>query len=423
MKTKEQFLETLRHFNLTKTTEEPIVGYSVFNTSSKYKCCIYFYNNNKRVRLTINLDSTTKKKAETEALEFKLRCQEALHFCFISQSKHPLLESMRKWVDALGSTNSVEQTTLVTMYNKLQVVERYKPFETISVEDFKQSDINRFTQWALDKGSKSGSSLARETVRGIHTFLSMFFNFAYNQGIIDRNTCNNTIVPKRVTDNNNTEGKQWLDIDEYKAFRNWLVVQVEQGRTAYKKLIDIVDIEIYTGMRREELMGLKWDCIDFDNGLMSTGGARVRAGSKDVYKTTLKNSSSHRIYRLTDKILKILSDLHSVHIEAGIYKPDGFIFVYTDGAKKGKPYGLDATSKLFRKAILECDCIDDKSLTFHNLRHSCCSIMFKLGYDKAEVQAWLGHKEGSAITDRVYNHYKHILHSDRLDKLNDIIGA
>ena len=66
--------------------------------------------------------------------------------------------------------------------------------------------------------------------------------------------------------------------------------------------------------------------------------------------------------------------------------------------------------------------INDKSLHFHSLRHSTCSLMFSAGYSLGEVQAWLGHKEDSKITMRVYNHYKNILTSDKLEKLENLIG-
>ena len=72
------------------------------------------------------------------------------------------------------------------MYEKLKVVQRCPYFKSLYVENINKTDINRFRQWAIDKGSKNGGSLARATVQGVHTFISMLFNFAYNDGIVNR---------------------------------------------------------------------------------------------------------------------------------------------------------------------------------------------------------------------------------------------
>ena len=101
-----------------------------------------------------------------------------------------------------------------------------------------------------------------------------------------------------------------------------------------------------------------------------------------------------------------------------VYNEHNFVFINEDNERH---IGLNYISKLFKKCILECDFIEDKSIHFHNLRNTCCTIMCSLGYDKEKVKDWLGHKEGSEITDKVYNYYKHILHKNRLEKLHNII--
>lgn len=428
MRTKEQLIEDLKHIDLHNTPSEPVVSSSVQLQGGVWKCCLYFYRNTStsskhRERYTINLTSSSKRSADKEAFELEQRCQEAIHLCFISLSKHDFLESIEKWVIASDTSNRVEITTIATMYEKLKVVKRYEGFLGLTVEDFKQSDINKFCDWALDKGSRTGGSLARETVKGVRQMVNTFFNFAVSRDIIIRNPCAGTEVPKR-RDDDNEDKKEWLDEEEYWQFRDWLDEQVQGGRYAFRKLIEITDIEVYTGMRREELFGLKWNCLDWDNQLLYTGGARVKAGSKEVYKKTLKTKSSHRVYTLTDDIIEIFKCIMNRHIALGIYDTNGFIFVHEHSkgrAVLGKPLGVEASSKLFKQAILDCPYISDKSLHLYSLRHTCCTLMFKLGYDKAEIQNWIGHEEGSRITETVYNHYKPVLHKERLQRLSNIV--
>ncbi|MCR5103024.1 MAG: tyrosine-type recombinase/integrase [Eubacterium sp.] len=62
--------------------------------------------------------------------------------------------------------------------------------------------------------------------------------------------------------------------------------------------------------------------------------------------------------------------------------------------------------------------IEDKTIRFHHLRHSCCSIMFKYGYSREDTQRWIGHADGSTVTDKVYNHYEHQMDISKLERFD-----
>lgn len=162
MRSKSQLLEELKNYDLRGCTDEPVVSSSVqVCKNNKYKGCVYFYKcgglrDKERVQITINLDSHNKRDADYESYELRQMCQQALHLSFISLSKHDFLTSIKKWVEALEATKSVEEATSVTMYEKLKVVQRCPYFKSLCVENITQTDINRFSQWALDKGSKNG---------------------------------------------------------------------------------------------------------------------------------------------------------------------------------------------------------------------------------------------------------------------------
>lgn len=88
----------------------------------------------------------------------------------------------------------IDENTSVTMYKKLKIVQRYYYFKSLYVEDITQTDINIFRQWTLDKNNKNRNSLVRATVQYVYTFISMFFNFAYNDVIININNMYNNIA-------------------------------------------------------------------------------------------------------------------------------------------------------------------------------------------------------------------------------------
>ena len=90
------------------------------------------------------------------------------------------------------------------------------------------------------------------------------------------------------------------------------------------------------------------------------------------------------------------------------------------GIKAGTPYKVDYLTKLFKKAVNECPHVSSK-LTLHKTRHSCCSILFSIGWSMAEVQDWLGHKDGSKITEEVYNHYRQVVAVEKIDKFAETL--
>lgn len=428
MRTKEELLNELKHMNLSRETTEPKVSTSLLTTAAKYKCCVCFYihtsdGDKTRQRITISLDSTTRHKAEQECGLFCAQCQEALHLSFISLNKHLLLDSMHRWIKALDKQERLEKNTIETMKYKMKVVNRYaeynKGFALLSVEDITAVHINKFMQWAIDKGSSTGGSLSSEYIKSIHGMLFSFFNFAVNEGVIQVNPCIGTKVPFKTKNRTDETKKAWMDADEYKAFREELIDK------HLDRLVEVCDLLIYTGMRREELLGLRWTDFNELEGKLEINNSRVQLGgtSSGVYREDLKNSSSHRIYGLTDKITKMLVGIKARQQELKIYEPSGYIFKEENkkSDRFGKEYRPEYFSKLFKKAIKSSVIISDKTLHLYSMRHSCCSLLFSLGYSLAEVQAWLGHKEDSKVTVRVYNHYKMQISTDRMHRLDNKI--
>ena len=188
------------------------------------------------------------------------------------------------------------------------------------------------------------------------------------------------------------------------------------------KLVEICDLMIYSGMRREELLGLKWGSFNYEKRTLTIEAVRVKTSQGDIYEKQTKNYPSYRVYTLTDRIAIMLQGIRERQQSLGLYNPDGFIFIWEENIRGnlGKEYKTDYVSRIFRLAIKSCELVEDKSLHFHNLRHSCCSIMFKIGFSKKETQDWIGHSDGSKVTDRVYNHYERPIDVDRIGKYDEV---
>lgn len=102
--------------------------------------------------------------------------------------------------------------------------------------------------------------------------------------------------------------------------------------------------------------------------------------------------------------------------ELGIYSKNGYVFTWDDG----RTYSPDYITKLFRKAVIRCECVPE-DLTVHGLRHSCCAILFEDGWDLGKVQNWLGHSD-ITITANIYNHVSRKWKNRQGEKVDEIFA-
>lgn len=220
--------------------------------------------------------------------------------------------------------------------------------------------------------------------------------------------------------------EKWMDEEQYKLFRQWLIDNADKYKYQhFKKLIEIVEVLIFTGMRREELAGLRWCNVDLNDGLLYVVETRVRAGNKEYEVFGCKTEESVRKYKLREDMIELFSRIADRQRRLGIYDRNNYVFVWehdedNHGIKAGTPYKVDYLTKLFKKAVNECPHVSSK-LTLHKTRHSCCSILFSIGWSMAEVQDWLGHKDGSKITEEVYNHFRQVVAVEKIDKFAETL--
>ncbi len=437
MKTIEQILKEVGELDLVNEVSLPKVSTSLLNPTANCDCCKVmiiitlhdYLDEAYRWRKTITLRGMTCDQAKVEKIMIQRQVEEVIQASFSNKGKHELVESMSRWLDALEIEEVYRPSTINKMKEQFKVIEKYFTMHPIYVEDFKTSNANKFYNWALKEGrfkpSKDGSlGLAKSTVKALGQRLSGFFQFAIGNDIISINPIDASAIRYDQPDIVNEQRKCWLDEDEYEQFSEWLIQASKTKRYSHlAKLVEICDLMIYTGMRREELLGLKWDSFNYEKSTLTIKAVRVKTSTGDVYEEKLKSYPSYRVYTLTDRIRDLLQHIRERHQSLGIYNPDGFIFIWETGENwhLGKEYKTDYITPLFKTAIKACDVIDDKSLRFHHLRHSCCSIMCKLGYKKEDTQSWIGHADGSKVTDRVYNHYDRILDISKLQKYDEAL--
>lgn len=158
------------------------------------------------------------------------------------------------------------------------------------------------------------------------------------------------------------------------------------------------------GMRRQEILGLTWNDIDFKNSVVSINKAvslSYKKGDKIIIKDTKNTSSERSLFipsLLLDKLKELKKEQNIIRVKLGeLYKNKNFLFVQWNGELMSI-----YTPTNWWKEFAEKNNITP-GVTLHGLRHSSASIMINSGADVATVSKTLGHSNVST-TLNIYTH-------------------
>ncbi|WP_294379590.1 site-specific integrase [uncultured Clostridium sp.] len=182
-----------------------------------------------------------------------------------------------------------------------------------------------------------------------------------------------------------------------------------------------IKILAYYGFRRSELLGLRWEAIDFTNKTISINH-KVIVSQKEVYLTdTLKTASSARTLPLMPDIEKELLKWKEQQKKDEEYwgeaynkKYIGYIFLHETGDLMLPDYLSHAFQKVLKKNNL-------RHIRLHDLRHSCASLLLANGIPMKEIQDWLGHSDYN-VTANTYSHLDFSMKVQSAEKISAALG-
>ena len=162
----------------------------------------------------------------------------------------------------------------------------------------------------------------------------------------------------------------------------------------------LVKITALYGLRRSEVLGLKWDSVDFAAGRLTIKHT-VSKVTTAVCKDKTKNSSSRRSFPLSQEAREIfLSAKTEEQINRQLcgadYEENDYIFKWPNG----KPFSPDYVSSHFAHLLRDKHM---PHIRFHELRHSCASLLLNSGCTLKDVQEYMGHAD-IQMTANIYGH-------------------
>ena len=179
----------------------------------------------------------------------------------------------------------------------------------------------------------------------------------------------------------------------------------------------------FYGLRRSEAVGLKWDAIDFKKKTITirhtVTQVTIDGKSKIIQKDRTKTKSSYRSLPLVPPFEELLHRLKAKQEQNRKLCGRAYCIKYTDYIYVNEIGELVKPGYLTQRFpyILEKNGL--RKIRYHDLRHSCASLLYANGVSLKEIQEWLGHSD-IATTSNIYTHLNF---SSKVASANAIMGV
>jgi integrase len=253
---------------------------------------------------------------------------------------------------------------------------------------------------------KLDAGLAPATVGKIHSTLHKALSQAVSDGIVPRNAADVKAprpTPEEMRPLSETEVRAFLDL----------------ARESGDRFEALYVLAITTGLRRGELLGLRWDDVSMERSTLRVGRALVREGGRHTLGET-KTRRGRRQINLTPRTVSTLKAHHKKQQEekiklTGLYKDHGLIFA----TRVGTPINPENLVNRSFKPLLERASLPE--IRFHDLRHTCATLLLGRGVHPKLVQELLGHAT-IAMTLDTYSHYMPSMGDQVAGAMKDALG-
>ena len=274
----------------------------------------------------------------------------------------------------------VTDSTYSSYYYRGKHIKEY--FSDIKVRDIKKNLVEDFLDnlFIVDK-------LQQRSAKDVKVFFGNVMDQAIKDGIIVANPVKEVTLNKNLAVENakeKVEDEEFFSYDEALLYLN---------KVETHKLYELFYLTLFFGLRREEVLGLKWSSIDFKDKTMTINHT-VTKGMKRVNRNnSTKSDASKRQYPLNNEQIDMFNQLKNKEeknrkLFGSEYVENDYIFKHADGSL----YYPDYPSKVFKK-VIKANPDLPQGITFHGLRSSCVSILVHEGHDVKSIQKWVGHAD------------------------------
>jgi integrase len=372
----------------------------------RYYCVINYKDGENRRQKWIALGISTKEsKQKALKLMEEKRAEFESRMCLAGSTTY-FVDYIEKWLNERKGV--VQQTTWEgdETYVYRHIIPYFEPLKLLLV-DVKPIHIKQYYEYKYTRGRLDGKEggLSISTLKKHALILKQSLDCAVLEEYI---VSNPTAVVKMPAKEIPVREKKFLTLEEANE-----VIQAFQGHP----LQAMIYVTLYYGLRKSEVLGLRWSSIDFRRNTLTINHSVVKVKGGSIAKDQMKTASSYREYELIEDVRKVLLELRAAQevnrrLFQSEYVDNDYIFKW----ENGKPFRPDTITRSVERHLKAKGLPE---ITYHTLRHSTASILYDMGWDIMDIKHWLRHSSIDVTAD-IYTH----ISNNRKKKLSQkLVGA
>jgi integrase len=328
---------------------------------------------------------------------------------YVAPSDVSVADYLEAWL--LGHSMVAAENTLEVY--AVQVRAYVNPYlGATPLQDLTPTDLDTLYAALLERGRRDGGGLSRKTVRNVYVMLHRALEDAVAADRIKRNPAARTKPPTAQKSRKPAAERTTWNRAEAQAFLTFV---------ADDRLRALYTLELTTGLRRSEILGLPWAHVDLEDGHLAVVQALVEVDSQPKLKPVPKTAHSRRRLAIDAETIRVMRDHRRAQLEERLrqgdaYQDTGLTFSRQDGT----PIRPSWLSRTFARLAAEAGLPDLSPRPFHGLRHTYATLALEAGVPIEVVSTRLGHAS-IAITADIYQHVRPRLDRDAAEAVAALI--
>ena len=380
-----------------------VAGHLEVKKGYYYAVLSYVDVNGKRHRPWISTglpEKGNKRKAEAELARIRSTYEPPAVVQDLS-SDMPFADYLLQWLDI------VKVRIKITTYGSYEqivksVLEPYFRGKGYTLSGLEARHIQQFYTEKLKK-------VKPNSVIHYHAVIHQALKYAMKTDLVSQNVAMKVDRPKK-----NDFQPVFLDAEELQK-----VFEALKG----SKLELPVLVAAFYGLRRGEVVGLRWDAIDFERNTITirhtVTSTLIDGKERIIAQDSAKTKSSMRTLPLVGSFKNYFEEVKAAQeLNKQVcgncynYQYDGYVFVDEMGDRITPDYLTTAFPAFLKRHGF-------KRMRFHDLRHSCASLLLANGVPLKQIQEWLGHSDFSTTA----NIYAHLDYTSKLSSAQAMVDG
>ncbi len=351
-----------------------------------------------RIYKTVN---GTKKEAKKEMHKLAYEIETG---GYIEPSELTVKEYLLRWLKDYCKNNLAPST--LESYEIIVKTHLIPALGAIKLSNLEPMHINSYQTQKLNSGRKDGKpgGLSKRTVQYHHRVLSKALKHAVKWRVINTNPATYIDAPSP-------------DTPEITAMTSEQVNKLLDNATGW--VYNFLYIAVFTGMRRSEILGLRWKDIDLKEKVIHVRQSVTKPAGRDLVFRKPKTNSSIRPINIDDDVVNAFKRRKKEQNENQLFFGEKYnneynlVFTKEDGSPFLPQYATRQFNDVAKKAGLS-------EFRLHDLRHTHATLMLKAEVHPKVVQERLGHASITVTLD-TYSHVIPSMQKEAVQKLKNVL--